>query len=93
MKKKINEEKVIGKYNKLVGKQQYLIDEMSNVGREKDYKVQKIEREYNFKIDNITRELKAVALQIDTIKRYVQAIGDDANPAVVEITTTKKERN
>ena len=52
MKKNISEEKVIGKYNKLVGRQQYLIDEMSNVGREKDYKVQKIEREYNFKIDN-----------------------------------------
>lgn len=90
---KVNEEKVIGKYNKLVGRQQYLIDEMSNVGREKDYKVQKIEREYNFKIDNITRELKAVALQIDTIKQYVQAIGDDANPAVVQIKATKKERN
>ena len=49
--------------------------------------------EYNFKIDNITRELKAVALQIDTIKRYVQAIGDDANPAVAQIKATKKERN
>ena len=91
MKNNINEEKVIGKYNGLVGKQQNLIDKMSNLGREKDYKVQKIEREYNSEIDNVTRELQAVALQIDTIKRYIQAIGDTPNPAVVQITT-KKER-
>lgn len=88
----VNEAKVIDKYNSLIGVQQNLIDKMSNLGREKDYKVQKIEREYNSKIDNVTRELQAVSLQIETIKKYVQAIGDNTNPAVVQIVTTKKER-
>lgn len=91
--KKTTEKSVIDKYNWLINRQQLLIDDMSNLGREKDYKVQKIERDYNSKIDMVTRELQAVSLQIETIKKYVEAIGETPNPAVTQIKTTKKERN
>lgn len=87
---RVNEAKVIEKYNGLVSIREKLIDNMSNLGREKDYKVQKIEREYNTKIDDVTRKLQAVALQIETIKTYIQRIGDSDNPAVAEIIQTKK---
>jgi hypothetical protein len=86
----LTEKAVINKYERLVCKQQELINCMSNLGREKDYKVQKIEKEYESKIDKITRELQSVALQIDTVRKYVIAIGDTDNPAVMEI---KKEGN
>ena len=91
--KKTTEKTVIDRYNALVRRQQELIDNMSNLGREKDYKVQKIERNYNSQIDNTTRELQAVALQIETIKKYIVCIGETPNPAVAEIKSTKKERN
>lgn len=91
--KKTTEQTVINKYEQLVRRQQTLIDDMSNLGREKDYKVQKIERDYNSKIDNITRELQAVALQIEGVKKYIDAIGETTNPAVTQIKATKKERN
>lgn len=90
--KRTTEKTVINKYEHLVRRQQTLIDNMSNLGREKDYKVQKIERDYNSQIDNITRELQAVALQIEGVKKYVDAIGETPNPAVAQIKTTKKER-
>lgn len=90
MKTSITEKDVISEYEKVVSRQQQLIDTMSNLGREKDYKVQKIERYYNYKIDATTRELQAVALQIETIKKYIEAIGESANPATVQITKTKK---
>lgn len=92
MKKNVTEKDVINKYEGLVRRQQALIDDMSNLGREKDYKVQKIEREYNYKIDNVTRELQAVSLQIETVKKYVDAIGDSPNPAVAQVTKTTKKR-
>ena len=87
--KTLNEKSVISKYDALVKRQQNLMNEMSNTGREKDYKVQKIEKEYEAKIDVITRELQAVALQIETVQRYVALTGDTANPAVQQI---KKKR-
>ena len=91
--KKTTEKSVIDKYNWLINRQQLLIDDMSNLGREKDYKVQKIERDYNSQIDMVTRELQAVSLQIETIKKYVEAIGETPNPAVAQVKATKKERN
>lgn len=87
--KTLNEKSVISKYDALVKRQQNLMNEMANTGREKDYKVQKIEKEYEAKIDVITRELQAVALQIETVQRYVALTGDTANPAVRQI---KKKR-
>lgn len=87
--KKLTEKSVINKYDALIKNQQELINEMANTGREKDYKVQKIEKEYEAKIDVITRKLQAVALQIETVQRYVALTGDTANPAVRQI---KKKR-
>lgn len=90
-KRNLTDKTVTDSYNELVNKQQRLEDMMSNLGREKDYKVQKIEKEYNSKIDQITRELQAVALQIDAVKIYVSKIGESDNPAARQIRTTKKE--
>lgn len=92
IKKKLTEDSVIDKYDELIKKQQRLMDDMSNTGREKDYKVQKIEKEYDSKIDIITRKLQAVALQIDTVQRYIASTGDTTNPAVIQIKKTNKKR-
>lgn len=93
MKRRVTEQNVINKYDVLCKRQQELLDEMANLGREKDYKVEKIEREYNSKIDIVTRELQANALQIETVQRYVAATGDSDNPVVRDIRRTKKERS
>lgn len=90
--KKLDEVTVISKYDSLVKKQQRIMDDMSNTGREKDYKVQKIEKYYESKIDILTRQLQAVALQIDTVQRYIAAVGDSSNPAVNQIKKSNKKR-
>lgn len=93
MKRRTTEQNVINKYDVLTKRQQELLDEMANLGREKDYKVEKIEREYNSKIEIVTKELQATALQIETVQRYVAATGDSDNPIVRDIKKPKKERS
>ena len=51
--KQLTDKTVTDSYNKLINKQQILTDQMSNLGREKDYKVQKIEKEYLIKFKNL----------------------------------------
>ena len=58
-------------YQALIKRQQETMTKLSNVGREKDYKVQKIEKKYEAQIDDLVRELEAIDLQIDVAKRYV----------------------
>lgn len=65
---------VIESYDVLVKKQQKLQDEMSNLGREKDYKVQKIEKQYDSEIENLIRKVKAIDLKIEIAKKYVNGI-------------------
>lgn len=89
--KQLTDKTVTDSYNKLINKQQILTDQMSNLGREKDYKVQKIEKEYDSKIDKIVRELQAVVLQIDAVKIYVSKVGESDIPAAKQIRPTKKE--
>lgn len=89
--KTLTDKTVTDSYNALINKQQKLEDTMSNLGREKDYKVQKIEKEYDSKIDKIVRELQAVALQIDAVKIYVSKVGESDNPTANQIRGTKKE--
>ena len=87
----LTDKTVTDSYNKLINKQQMLEDKMSNLGREKDYKVQKIEKKYDSEIDKVTRELQAVALQIDSVKIYVSKVGESDNPTAKQIRGTKKE--
>ncbi len=87
---KTSENNVVKQYEKLIKRQQALCDELSNLDKQKNYKVQKTEREYNSKIDDKTRELKAVSLQIDNIQRYIRDISSAENcSAVVNILPKK----
>ena len=84
---------VVASYDVLVDEQQALFDQMSNLGREKDYKVQKIEKQYDSEIDKLIRKQQAIALQIEIAKRYVSSVGcEDAGivSKATKSTTTKK---
>jgi hypothetical protein len=83
---------VIKSYEALVRKQQKLMDEMSNVGREKDYRVQKIEKKYNSKIDNLVRSQQAIALQVEISKRYVNDVNCDNSDIIKKVNTNNKKR-
>jgi phage host-nuclease inhibitor protein Gam len=85
-----NENSVVKKYENLIKKQQRLCDELSNLDKEKNYKVQKVEREYNSKIDDKTREIKAVSLQIDNVQRYVKDISSAENCSAIGNIVPKK---
>ena len=82
---------VIEEYNDLLKKQQYLNDQMSNLGREKDYKVQKIEKHYQSQIDNLVRDQEALAIVIANIEEYIKKTSGANN--LVARNATKKERN
>lgn len=81
---------VIEEYNDLLKKQQYLNDQMSNLGREKDYKVQKIEKHYQSQIDNLVRDQEALAIVIANIEEYIKKTSGANN--LVARNATKKER-
>ena len=83
---------VIKSYEALVRKQQKLMDEMSNLGREKDYCVQKIEKKYNSKIDNLVRNQQAIALQVEISKRYVNDVNCDNSDIIKKVNTNNKKR-
>ena len=80
---------VVKSYNALLRKQQKLNDGMSNLGRERDYKVQKIDKKYKSKIDNNIRQQQAVSLKIELIKRYV---GDTDFEKANLVNKVKKEK-
>lgn len=62
---------IISSYDKLLNKKQYFLDKMSNIGREKDYRVQKIEKKYEAKIDALIRKEQSCSLQIEISKKYL----------------------
>jgi uncharacterized protein (DUF1778 family) len=88
----MTEKRTIDNYNKLVNRQQQLVDQASNLVRERDYRVQRIERKYNAELEVILREQDAVALQIEVAKRYV-ALTDAPITRKLNKTVEKKERN
>ena len=81
---------VIEEYNNLLKEQQRLNDTMSNLGREKDYKVQKIEKHYQSQIDNLVRDQEALAIVIANVEEYIKKTSG-ANTLVAR-NATKKER-
>ena len=85
----MNETKVVRTYERLIKKQQTLCDEISNLNRQKEYEVQRTERNYNSKIDNKTRQLKAVSLQIKNIRLYVNDVQMAENCSAVENITPR----
>lgn len=83
---------VINTYNNLIKKQQALADEMSNIGRQKDYEVQKIEKKYQSKIDNLVREQAGLSMLVDSAKRYVEEVSCDQADIVSKICIKKRDR-
>lgn len=81
---------IIEEYNNLLKEQQRLDDKMSNLGREKDYKVQKIEKQYQSQIDNLIRDQEALAIVISNVEDYIKKTSG-ANTLVAR-NATKKER-
>lgn len=81
---------VIKQYNDLLKRQQDLNDQMSNLGREKDYKVQKIEKQYQSQIDNLVRDQEALAIVIANIEDYIKKSSGANN--LVARNAIKKER-
>lgn len=86
------ERETIDKYNKLINRQQKAVDAASNLVRERDYRVQRIQRKYDAKLDVILREQDAIALQIEVAKRYVAAT-DAPTTSLLNKVGNKKERN
>lgn len=85
---------IVKDYNNLLKRQQDLDVEMSNLGREKDFKVQKIEKHYQSQIDNLVREQEALAVTISNIEDYIKKTSG-ANTLVSRnaVKEIKKERN
>lgn len=85
---------IIKDYNNLLKRQQELDVQMSNLGREKDFKVQKIEKHYQSQIDNLVREQEALAVTITNIEDYIKKTSG-ANTLVSRnaVKEIKKERN
>lgn len=87
----MTEKKTIDNYDKLLNRQQHLVDAASNLVRERDYRVQLIERKFNAKLEVILRNQDAVALQIEVAKRYI-ASTDAPITRKLNKTGEKKER-
>lgn len=69
---RIKQQNVINNYNSLLKQYQRNEDKMSNLGREKDYKVQKISKEYELKIENCIRVQSALKIQLENIQKYIR---------------------
>lgn len=78
-------------YQALIKRQQETMTKLSNVGREKDYKVQKIEKKYEAQIDDLVRELDAIDLQIDVAKRYVSSTTYEKADIIKRVNKKEKD--
>ena len=61
----------------LMRKQRENQDLMANLGRERDYKVNKINSEYNSKIEACSKMDESLSLQIKMVKEYVSTMNPD----------------
>ena len=86
----LNKNAVTKSYNKMIKQQQHQLDVMTNLGKSRDLKVEKIDRKYQAKIDNIIRKQKATALQVEIAQRYVTDISMSCNKAPVVNKRIKK---
>ena len=62
-------------------------DVMANLGRERDYKVNKIHSEYDSKIENCMKKDESLKLQIEMVRKYAAAMSSDT---AVEKVTKKR---
>lgn len=71
----------------LMKKQRENQDMMANLGRERDYKVNKINSEYDSKIEACSKLDESLSLQIKMVKDYVSTMATDT---AVEKVTKKR---
>ena len=64
----------IGDLNELVNEHQAIQDEMARVQREKDLEVDTIEKQYEAKIDMLSRKEKELSILIRDTKEFVKSI-------------------
>lgn len=73
--------------DEMLRKQKSNQDLMANLGRERDYKVDKLNREYDSQIESCMKVDEALKLQIEMIKKYAESMSCET---VVEKVTKKK---
>ena len=71
----------------LLKKQKTNQDLMANLGRERDYRVDKLNRAYNSQIESCMKVDEALTLQIEMVKKYAESMTCET---VVEKVTKKK---
>lgn len=69
--KKIKNKTIIS-YDSLIRTKKELENEMSNLQREKDLKVDRINNQYEARIDAVIRTLRLVESEIDKSKEYLK---------------------
>jgi hypothetical protein len=87
----LKERTVINSYEKLIKKQQALMNKMSNISRERDYRLKKIENRFDAKIDCLVREQEALNLIVDATQEYVRKINYDKAEVITKATHKKRE--
>lgn len=87
----IKERTVINSYKKLIKKQQNLMSKMSNISREKDFKMEKLENRYDSKIDNLVREQASLNLIVAATQEYVRKTNYEKSNIIDKATTKKRE--
>ena len=87
----IKERTVINSYEKLIKKQQKLMSKMSNISREKDFKMEKLENRYDSKIDNLVREQAALNLIVGATQEYVRKTNYEKSNIIDKATIKKRE--
>lgn len=68
----IKKHTLVADYRKLINNQQGLENELRNVQRERDLKVDAINSKYQFEIDRIMRDLEMTKLIIEASKKFVE---------------------
>lgn len=68
MRKRMN---VTKKYNELLREQEKALSRITNIQREKDFKLKKIENKYDNILSNLIRDSETLALEVEATQRHV----------------------
>lgn len=62
----------IKEYNKLINKEKQLNDKLAKMQRSKDLEVDTINKNYEFKIDKLMRDIEKTQMEIQLYKKFVE---------------------
>lgn len=68
----MNKKDAVKAYNNLIRAKGIANDKMSNLQREKDYKVQCIEKKYESQINEYINDIAYYDLEIEKVKKYIK---------------------